>query len=157
MSSRIQTSGPILPIPQWKMRLYSAAAVMTGPDRARLHGMIAADGMIAAVGTNTQPALAETSESTYTALQDGSQSLRLLAGPETPERPPTGPCSSAVQPASPVRTPPSRTPQPGTIKLVPDTRPRKAATRGRVHPKASVESRVRAAYVPGMSVNELER
>lgn len=113
------------------------------------------------VGT-TRPTLAlAASESNSTALYDGSGSPLLLTGPETPEKPPTGPGSPAILPVQPVRTTPGKTSRPDTIRILPD-RPsepdrRVAARARRAHPKASVESRVRTAYQPGMSVGDLMR
>ena len=156
-----------------KMKLYGASAVMTPAERSRLTDMIAA------VGSTMPGVPGEVFVSPYTALQDGSQPLDRLTGPDTRltriappqsslpapdednDRPPTGPGSPS---AAPLRSAVTRTTQPAVLRLTPE-RSRRAAARGsnpptvRTHKKAvNHEQLARKAWATGAtSVERMRR
>jgi methionine-rich copper-binding protein CopC len=124
-----------------KMALYGAAATMTPQDRSRL------DSMISAVEKRTE---------------------RRMRTPETetPRHPPTGPGSPLQAPETGADGA-TDTPAPRRLRAV--SQPRQAAASGRgTNPRSrrgvrtrqspdEAERRARKAWVPGMSVSELQK
>ena len=130
-----------------KVRIYRAASVMSGADRARF------DGIVDAVALEAPAALPPAADTTSAAAS-------------TPERPPTGPGTPTEHPAQPHQRSDQR---PAVLRLTPDRQParqsqprKRAAARasgssqGVRTPTASVEAEARAAWRPGMTVTDLQ-